>query len=303
MLQAWFDVFLKRHDLPNDYRSVTEQWFVSLAESLHQAYLNQHPLVVGIHGCQGSGKSTLADFLSDYMQHQHGLKVVVLSIDDFYLTRTERSELAQRIHPLLMTRGVPGTHDVELANRVIDGLTTTDDELVFVPRFDKSQDDRVPDAEWDKIQSPVDVVILEGWCLGIPPQSEDELMLPVNAIEALEDDQGIWRHFVNNALAISYRSLFARVHQWVMLQAPSFDCVHRWRLQQEQKLMQRLKDEMPSQVMNEGQLLRFIQHYQRLTEHALRVLPSQMAHVFTLDRNRVIQSVHSSGRVNPAGNG
>lgn len=290
-LQALLAEFLRQHHLPDAYAAVAQTWFVPLADTLSALFESNHqPLVVGIHGCQGSGKTTLADFLATYCRDQCQMSVVTLSIDDFYLTRAERLELAERVHPLLATRGVPGTHDVELANRVLDGLIASEPETVYVPRFDKSVDDRVADRDWDQILSPVDLVILEGWCVGVPAQSADELSMPVNALEALEDGEGTWRQYVNNALATRYPSLYARLNMLIMLQAPSFDCVHQWRLEQEQKLARSLNGDSDDRIMNEGQILRFIQHYQRLTEHALRVLPARVHHLYQLDSEREIKA-------------
>src|SRR5689334_11864372 len=79
-------------------------------------------LTIGINGAQGSGKSTLAALLHDLLEDGAGLRTVVLSIDDFYRTRAERQGLAREVHPLLETRGVPGTHDVALARHVLARL-------------------------------------------------------------------------------------------------------------------------------------------------------------------------------------
>jgi D-glycerate 3-kinase len=70
---------------------------------------------------QGSGKTTLARALATAATAQ-GITTACLSLDDLYLTRAERLELSAKVHPLLATRGVPGTHDVSLGLRVIDAL-------------------------------------------------------------------------------------------------------------------------------------------------------------------------------------
>lgn len=282
--------FLLRHRLPDAYRTVAQTWFVPLADQLYSIQQQQQrPLVVGIHGCQGSGKSTLADFLFSVWV-ERGLSVVSLSLDDFYLTRDERQQLGRQIHPLLATRGVPGTHDVGLANRVIDALLAPEPDVVDIPRFDKARDDRVPDRDWERVPSPVDIVILEGWCLGVPPQSSEQLRDPVNELESREDPDGIWRKFANDVLATTYPSLFARIGQWVMLQAPSFDCVTRWRLEQERKLAARADIGNDNRVMSAAEVGRFIQHYQRLTEHGLTALPARVQHLYALDETRNIVS-------------
>jgi D-glycerate 3-kinase len=73
-----------------------------------------------------------------------------------------------------------------------------------------------------------------------------------------------------------------------MLRAPSFDCVYRWRLEQEQKLAINAAAEAPGRIMDTPQLSRFIQYYQRLTDHCLAGLPAQVHHLYTLDEQRQV---------------
>src|SRR5262245_54933917 len=81
------------------------------------------PKLLAIAGAQGSGKSTLSRLLSDELVRL-GRRAVTFSLDDFYLTRREREALAAAVHPLLVTRGVPGTHDVDLCERILDRIGT-----------------------------------------------------------------------------------------------------------------------------------------------------------------------------------
>ena len=182
---GWIDALLERERLPESYRALLQEvWMPLAARIAAQARAAQRPLLVGLCGAQGSGKSTAAAALAGLLAQQD-LPAAVLSIDDFYYTRAERERLARDVHPLLLTRGVPGTHDVELARRVIDALRQGD--LPPLPRFDKSRDDRVPRDQWRTPQQPVHVVILEGWCVGARPQAATELAAPINALERNED--------------------------------------------------------------------------------------------------------------------
>ncbi len=140
-------------------------------------------VVIGLCGAQGSGKSTLLRRWVEILQRED-LPAVALSIDDFYLPRAERSALARTVHPLLITRGVPGTHDVELAQATIDSLA--EDEPTLLPAFDKATDDRRPRSQWRSCQGPMRVVILEGWCVGALPQTAAQLAQPVNALERMK---------------------------------------------------------------------------------------------------------------------
>ena len=94
-----------------------KKWFSPLLEKYQTA--RDKPLIIGINGSQGSGKSTLADYLCTMLNERYQLRCVSLSLDDFYLTKLERQQLASQVHPLLETRGVPGTHDIPLALETI----------------------------------------------------------------------------------------------------------------------------------------------------------------------------------------
>ena len=284
--------FLQRRKLPDQYLDNAKCWFDPLLQPLSNKRPTKigRPLIIGLSGCQGSGKSTLADYLCTMLGEQFGLHCLTLSLDDFYLTRTERRQLADTVHPLLMTRGVPGTHDIGLALRtfqsLIDGTGSTP-----IPRFDKGKDDRVPPNNWDQVEGPLDIIVLEGWCIGAGPQSSAELAHPVNSLEQNSDDQGIWRRFVNHALATDYQTLFALVDTLILLEAPSFDSVFEWRLQQEDKLRASIKapfDAGLSGLMTATEIRRFIAHYQRITEHCLRELPARANYLFKLNEKRQI---------------
>ncbi len=286
-----FRDFLCAQRLPARYVEIARQWFMPLAKELVvQRQGAGRPLIIGINGCQGSGKSTLAGLLQLLFQHQYGLSAIALSIDDFYLSRRERQRLADDIHPLLMTRGVPGTHDVGLMARTLDGLVRGDSP-VAIPRFDKVVDDPIPEEEWRTVTPPLDMIVIEGWCLGTPPQDEAVLREPVNRLEADEDPDRRWRRYVNRQIVEHYQPLYQKVDAWIMLRAPSFDGVYRWRLEQEQKLAQQLADSASeNRVMSPQEVARFIACFQRLTVHSLQTLPQRVHYLYELDAQREIAS-------------
>jgi D-glycerate 3-kinase len=280
--------FIDEHRLPKSYLKKAKKWFVPMVSQLvldqeHAA----HPLIIGINGAQGSGKTTLAALMVSLFA-QHGLKAVSLSIDDFYYTRAERFQLADKVHPLLRSRGVPGTHDIALAVDVLKMLQYQQND-VAIPRFDKAHDDRFPEFKWDKV-SAVDVVIIEGWCLGAFAQAGADLHKPVNVLEREQDRTREWRTYANQQLALYYPALFNLVDRWVMLKAPNFDCVFKWRQQQEVSLRQKQsKIGSAHQLMDDEQLGVFIQHYQRITEQMLIDLPARVDYLFELDQHRNIK--------------
>ena len=289
---TWQTALLKRHGLGAAYLEAALKWFAPLAQSLAEHHHGaSRPILVAINGCQGSGKTTLGDYLCAALAAEHDLTAVALSLDDFYLTRTERDALASTVHPLLSTRGVPGTHDIALlADTLTRLLVPGSPEEVAIPRFDKSLDDRRPLSDWDSVPSPVQVVLLEGWCLGAVPESADALSMPLNELEINEDPEGRWREYSNGVLERDFLPLYQVIDQWVMLAAPSFDCVYEWRREQEQKLAVSLSSSEAVGLMNDEQLRRFIQHYERITRACLQQLPSRSNHLFRLDEQRKILS-------------
>ncbi len=282
---------IKAHRLPSNFLTTVEQFYWPLAQSLKQNINKTKPTLIGVQGSQGSGKSTCASFLKLLLESEYQLNVLVASIDDFYLTRAARQQLAKECHPLFITRGVPATHDVNMMNAMFNHVVTGEPfstaSPLQVPVFDKSVDDRASQTHWQKIENAVDVVILEGWCVGISAQDSAALTTPINELERVEDSNGVWRGAVNRALGNEYNDLFARLDILVTLQAPSFKCVLGWRQLQEEKMIAKLKSEGKSmeKAQTKEQIKRFISHYQRLTEHALATMPEQADYVLWLDEN------------------
>jgi D-glycerate 3-kinase len=233
------------------------------------------PFLLGINGAQGSGKSTTAALLAESLRAVHGLRTLSVSIDDFYLTRLERWMLADTSHPLFVTRGVPGTHDIPLLGSTLEQLfEASSKDQTAIPRFDKASDDRMQPAEWCRYEGKPDVVILEGWCVGSRPQPDSLLEAPINRLEADEDPEGQWRLRVNEALKGDYRALYSKLDRLVLLKIPDFSVVKTWRSLQEQKLKDSLQDPLNSKVMDTDALERFIMHYERITRWNLEILPS-----------------------------
>nr|WP_241262724.1 hypothetical protein [Parahaliea mediterranea] len=280
---------MREHQLGAAYLEAAQQWFAPLAARLaaHQKSAAR-PVLYGLNGSQGSGKTTLVDYLRQSLERDHGLRCAALSLDDFYLTRAARRTLADTVHPLFATRGVPGTHDNALMLRTLRRALSPEAGELAIPRFDKARDDRCPQADWERVELPLDVVLLEGWCLGVEAQPAESLARPENALERDEDAAGIWRKHVNAVLARDFPPVYRLVDQWIMLKAPSFDCVLRWRREQEDKLRQRLGPGALEKTMDAAAVARFVQYYQRLTEVALATLPSRVDYLYVLDEQRQV---------------
>jgi len=247
LLQSTFGLALKP---PLAAPCVYQQWrdVSSLAAAVIDAL---DARVVAVSGSQGSGKTTLTEVLAQTAASVSG-PVCNVSLDDFYLPAAARTALSHAVHPLLRTRGVPGTHDWEWLMRVLEQVRGGGGTLQL-PRFDKGRDDR---AGTDTVEAKR--LILEGWCLGTAAQPEHLLTPPCNTLEATEDAQGVWRRYVNQQLRQYYEPMWRQVDFWIHLRVPGFDEVRAWRAQQEQQLP-------PGQRMTPAEIERFIAHYERLT--------------------------------------
>lgn len=279
--------------LATDLTPLLEPVYLPLAAWLAKHY-RQGARVIGINGAQGTGKSTLVRLLQILLEEGFKLRVAGFSIDDIYLTRQEREALARTVHPLLITRGVPGTHEVDLGIRTIEALKHAGPgDRVAVPAFDKAVDDRKPESEWPVWEGRADLILFEGWCVGVRPQPDVALKDPVNDLERHEDPDGRWRRYVNDQLKGPYRRLFAVLDRLLMLEVPDLECVFRWRLEQERQLARRLRAQPRTglRLMDEAQIRRFVQHYERLTRWMLEEMPRRADVVLHLGTDHQIHSI------------
>lgn len=258
---------MSQHDLPVDYLEDYQRIIKPLAEAI-ETLTGDTPPVIGIAGSQGSGKSTLCDFLALLLE-----PCAIVSLDDYYLGREQRQNLARDRHPLLATRGVPGTHDTLAGIAAIQSLRNGPwQPPIPMRRFSKADDDLLPREQWGAFCEKPRAILFEGWCVGCPLLPEIDP--PMNALEANEDPDGSWRREIQRALEEEYSSWFDELDALVFLRAPSFEKVFEWRAHQEAQLRKLQPDGM--RLMDDVQLRRFLDHYERLTRHMLQLLP-QMA--------------------------
>jgi len=290
--------FIEEEALPDSFGASFIQWYAGITEHLAAmaSGVETAPLV-GVSGCQGSGKSTLVKLMAHVLQAVHGVQAAVLSLDDFYLTRSARREMAGTVHPLFATRGVPGTHDLALLHDTIAALRARQG-MVRVPGFDKAADDRTEMVHWRQESASAGLIFLEGWCVGVPPQPMEALISPVNQTEAEKDADSQWRTEVNRQLGDGYAALFADLDELLVLQAPSFGAVFDWRWQQEQRLSALFRarhPDAPDPTMTRQGVADFILHYQRITEHALITLPDRADVLWQLADDRSVRQMHLTG--------
>lgn len=156
------------------------------------------PIFVALQGPQGSGKTSVTErvkeMLSEANEDHAPYRVATLSVDDLYLPHAQLNALASAHpdNPLLRGRGPPGTHDIQLGLsllRSLKDINRSRADNIRIPRFDKSlfdgKGDRLPESEWTPVQGPLDVVLLEGWCVGFYPQSRQYIEARMNEVPSV----------------------------------------------------------------------------------------------------------------------
>jgi len=246
-------------------------------------------LFLGLSGGQGSGKTTIAGILKIILKIFFKREIQVSSIDDFYKTSEERSHMSYKIHNLFKTRGVPGTHDINLLKNFFYNLKKINLKKFKSPKFDKSTDDRLKKKYWNNIKKKPEIVILEGWCIGAKPQSNALIKKPINILEKHEDRNFAWRKYVNEKLRREYKNLFAKIDHFIFIKIPNFNMVFKWRLLQENKLRKKFKSS--KKIMNNKEIKRFIMFYQRITLQMIKDLSKSASVVMFLKKNHEIKRI------------
>lgn len=265
--------FIREKRLPDEYVDYALQVAIPLAQKISErSRASKGALFVGVNGGQGTGKSTLSELVALILRDDMDLSVAVVSLDDLYLSKAQRQILGENVHPLLETRGVPGSHEVPLALELFEAVSLG--RGVDFPVFHKAVDDRA-ESEVTEVPAGVDVFLFEGWCVGAV--AESSVMESQSAFETEADPEAIWRTYVNDQLRGDYQALFGYLDMLVMLKAPSFGAIFRWRAQQEKQLADRVARSGgdASGVMSEEELVYFISHYERLTRHMLLEMPDR----------------------------
>ena len=287
MIKSDYLKFLKKKEVVGrpivDKMGKLKTFYLPLSKWIYSVYQkDKKTKIIGLSGGQGVGKSTITSILKLIFKKKYGLDLCVFSIDDFYKTKAERIKMSKKIHPLFATRGVPGTHDIKLLNKVIQKLKKKKFKSVLIPKFDKSTDDRFKKIKWQKIKKIPDIILLEGWCVGAIQQKKSELLRPINIIEKKLDKRLIWRNKVNNLLKNEYKKLFNKIDKLVYLKAPDFNQIFKWRLLQEQKLKLTSKSK---KTMSKTKIKEFIMFYERITKHMMKNFSKISDLTVFLDKN------------------
>jgi len=285
--------FLKSQEVTSepfrDKLGQLKNFYLPICKQINNEYVKRKKIkIIGLAGGQGTGKSTISKILKIILKEGFNLETVIFSIDDFYKTRKERKIMAKKISSLFLTRGVPGTHDTKMLFNCIKNLKKDKFNRITVPKFDKSKDDRFPKSKWLAVNKKPNIVIFEGWCVGVTSQKKKDLVIPINKLEKQKDEKKIWRQTVNKELQSKYQKIFSLIDKLIFLKVPSFKYVYKWRLLQEKKLRTKSKGH---KIMSDKQIKNFIMYYERLTKNMLKILPKKANTVINIDKNHRLKSI------------
>ena len=248
------------------------------------------PYFVGLAGGQGTGKTTTSSLIKIILSKYFKLDVFRISIDDFYKTRKERISLSKRVHPMLLTRGVPGTHDINMMLNFFKKSKSKKFKRLKLPIFNKAIDDRFSKKHWYDLKKKPDVIIFEGWCVGAKSEKNNTLKKTINSMEKTKDQKQIWRKYVNDQLKSKYKKLYSQLNCLIYLKAKNFSLLQKWRLKQERKLWVKSKKNFNTKIMSKDNVLTFMQTYQRVTQNMFKYTPKYASVIINLNSNHQIKS-------------
>ena len=264
-------------NFPKKYIS---QYIIPIINNIYYSKNNKFIL----SGSQGSGKSTLAKLLKLVIEKYYTKKVMLLSIDDYYLSKNQRLKLSKKIHPLLLTRGVPGTHDIKALKYHINQFQNQNFPISS-PIFNKLKDDI---SKKRKVINSAQILLLEGWCYGSAPIANQYLLKNINSLEKTYDKNTNWRKYYNSLLRNEYKSVFSLFDKKIYIKAPSFKYVLEWRYMQEKNNASKSNNK---NFMNKVKLQEFIQHYEKLTKWMMLTMPNQADILIKIDINQKIKKL------------
>ena len=275
--------FGNKHGMIKNYLIPICFWIAKKAD-------NKKPYFVGLAGGQGTGKTTISSIIKIILEKYFKLKVFKISIDDFYKTRKERIALSKKVHPMLLTRGVPGTHDINMMLDFFKKSKAKKFKNMKLPNFNKAIDDRFPKNKWNKINKRPNVIIFEGWCVGARAETNKTLKKTINSMEKANDHKLVWRKYVNQQLKTKYKKLYSQLNCMIYLKAKNFSLLQKWRLKQEQKLWLKTKKKGGHKIMSKGDVINFMQTYQRITQNMFKNMPKYASIILNLNSNHQIKT-------------
>ena len=288
--------FIKSQETPKDKfknkEKMIKSFLVPVSFWIANKASKKKPYILGLAGGQGTGKTTISSIISIILRKYFKLNVFTISIDDFYKTRKERLLLSQKIHPSLMIRGVPGTHDINIMLNFFKRVKSKKFRKLKLPKFNKAIDDRYKKKLWYSISKRPDIIIFEGWCVGARAQKNSTLKKAINSLEKIDDKKLTWRKFVNHQLKSKYKKLYSKLNCLLFLKANNFSLLQQWRLKQEKKLWLKNKKSSNNKIMNKKDVIKFMQTYQRVTQNMFKYAPKYSSIILNLNSNHQIKFIN-----------
>lgn len=259
-------------------------WLPLASDLVSRKQVLNRTLIPGILGGQGTGKSTLCLILKFILNHW-GFAVATLSIDDLYLTYDARQAL-QIQDPRLIWRGPPGTHDVKLGLEVIEQCLGNDPTIkIALPRFDKSLHDGNGDRIAPEVIPKPDILLFEGWFVGVKPISESFFNSPPAPIVTAEDQQ--FALDCNQRLQ-AYLSLWDKLDSLVVLYPEDYRLSQQWRQVAEHQMIATGRT-----GMSDDEIKRFVEYFWQALHPELFIKPV----INSADLVVEIKSDRSLGRI------
>ena len=290
----YFNFILSQETKKDKFRNKTKMiksFLIPISFWITKKINKKRPLILGLSGGQGSGKTTISSILTLILRKYFKLNVFTVSLDDFYKTRKKRKLLSKNKHLLLMTRGVPGTHEVDLMLNFFKKVKLKKFKSLRVPKFNKAIDDCYKKSSWYKLKSKPDIIILEGWCVAAKAQSNSQLKKPINSLERKYDQDAKWRTYVNNQLKTKYKTLFKQLDELLYLKVKNFKLIRDWRQKQERKLQVQTKSKKNLKIMNNNELSNFMQLFQRVSEQMFKDAIKNSSVIMNLNSKHQIQNI------------
>jgi len=244
------------------------------------------PWIQGILGGQGTGKTTMAAVLTMVLKHL-GYTSLSLSLDDLYKTHADRLALRQQ-DPRLLWRGPPGTHDVALGIDVLDRLQQPTGEPIAIPRFDKSLHHGSGDRLAPEFVTAVDIVLFEGWFVGVSP-IDPAVFETAPAPIVSEGDRAFARDC--NARLLDYLPLWQRLDSLIVLYPTDYRLSKTWRKQAEQQMQASGKP-----GMGDAKIDAFVDYFWKAL-HPDLFIPPLITHSGTVEWVVEIDADHLPGEI------
>jgi D-glycerate 3-kinase len=238
-LDDWFNFWnTKKNILSIDQywnNKFNDDWIWGLAlPLLSQAYNFQekfsHRKIIGISALPGTGKSTLGKWI-EAISLKLNFKIAVISIDDFYLPSDEM-KVAIKNNPWNVSRGFPGSHSVKLMHEKL--LNWKLNGELNVPVFDKSLRNGLGDRSHWRLDNP-DLLIIEGWFLGVEPFSSDLNYQHSNSIK-LSPHESSYRCNIQNNLK-KYLDVWSLIDNIWHLKPLNYEYMNIWKINQEKEML------------------------------------------------------------------